>query len=114
MSKADFMSDFRDSIGEREFNPIETMQWLKRDMSIYWSWGVSRTVNLWNKGLLLTVQGHHHKGLVLITLSWDDTYTVRFYTSRYNETKPMKQMVYCDVLASTIDRVIEKIPEYKY
>lgn len=116
MSKTTFLNDFNttDKLAKRSFEPIETMKVLKHNISIYWSWGVSRTVNLLNKGLLLSVNGNLHKGFVLITLDWDDTYTVTFLNKQYNEVKEQKTMVYFDVLVEIIDSEIERIPEYKY
>jgi len=110
MSKKQFQEDFfnTDKYACREFDPKETLKWVKRDIIVFMSWGVSRFLNLDNKGLLLSVNGWKHKGYVLITLAWDDTYTVRFFNTWYNETKPKKEMVYCDVLYEAIDDVIEK------
>jgi len=107
MSKAIFEKNFNETYAEREFNPNETLQWLKANLPMFWSWGVSRLANMQNKGLLLSVSGMKHKGFVLVTLGWDDTYTVRYFNTKYNETLEVQTMVYCDVLAQTIDERIE-------
>ena len=65
-------------LGEREFDTRETLQLLQRYQFRFWSWGGNGFTNLENKGLLFKVQGNHHKGYVLITLGYDDTYKVRF------------------------------------
>ena len=36
---------------------------------------------------MFKVNGHHHKGWVLITLAWNDTYTLRFFSTQFNEVK---------------------------
>jgi hypothetical protein len=113
MSKLKFNADFLSDYAQREFNPQETLQWLKQDQTIYWSWGVSKLVNMDNQGLLLRVNGHHLNGWVLITLDWNDTYTVRYLTSHFNESLESDTNVYCDVLQRTIDNKIERINEYK-
>ena len=116
MSKNTFLTEFTttDKLAQREFDPNETLKWLQNPKAIYWCWGVSRRANLNNKGLLLTVNANHFKGHVLITLAWDDTYTVTFLNHQYNEVKEQITMVYCDVLQTTIDTAIEFIPEYKF
>jgi len=112
MSKLKFNADFIAVYAEREFNPQETWQWLKINPILPMSWGLSRKVNMDNKGLLLRVNGNHLNGWVLITLAWDDTYTVRYFTSHFNPTKETQTNIYCDVLAETIDNVIERIDDY--
>jgi hypothetical protein len=46
-----------------------------------------------------------------IPLAWDDTYTVRLLSSKWNE-KVKFENVYCDDLAELIDTKIERIKEY--
>jgi hypothetical protein len=92
---------------------METMQVLSYNKSIYWSWGVSKRTNLNDKGLLLKVSGNHHKGSVLITLGWDDTYCVYIISNSGKILNEYKE-VYFDVLTELIDNRIEKIKEYSY
>jgi hypothetical protein len=96
---------------EREFNLTETMSVLTHNQNIYWSWGVNQKMNIDNKGLLLNVNGHHHKGSVLITLSWNDTYSVYIINNRGRILNEYKE-VYFDVLTEVIDNRIERIKEY--
>ena len=81
---------------EREFDPRETLSILSHDRMKYWSWGVSKLINYVNKGLLMKVSGNHHKGLVLITLGWEDLYKVRIISNK----------------GEVIDTRIEKIKDY--
>ena len=99
------------SLGEREFNMQDTLRVLKMDINVYFSWGVSSLTNFENKVLILKVNGHHHKGLVLISLAWNDTYTVTIASTQNNVKKTYKE-VYFDMLVDTIDKHIERIPEY--
>jgi hypothetical protein len=101
------------SLYKREFNTQETMQLLASDFWTYATWGVSKRVNMENKGLLLKVNGRKHKGYVLITLDWCDVYIVHIISTHGNIEKTY-DMVYCDMLFETIDEHIEKIPEYKH
>jgi hypothetical protein len=96
---------------EREFNLSETMEVLTYNKSLYWSWGVSKRQNLNDKGLLLDVNGHHHKGSVLITLGWNDTYCVYIINNRGKILNEYKE-VYFDTLTELIDNRIERIKDY--
>lgn len=46
-----------------EFNPNETLSVLRSNPSIFMSWGVEKLVNVDGRGLMIKVNGHHHKGL---------------------------------------------------
>jgi hypothetical protein len=94
-----------------EFNPTETMGWLTYNQPVFWSFGVSKMINLSNKGLLLRVSARRHKGWVLITLNNSDLYDVYLVNTLGKVKKEIKD-VYCDGLLDTIDDSIERIPEY--
>ena len=96
---------------EMEFDMKETLSVLKCDIRIFFSWGVSKITNLMGKGLILTVNGHHHKGHVLITLSYDDTYSV-YIVNRLGKILNEYKMVYFDQLTEIIDNRIERVPDY--
>lgn len=105
-------------LGQRPFNLMETLSVLKVNPSIYWSWGVSKLIKIQNKGnedvgLLLKVNGHHHKSWVLITLAWDDTYTVHII-NRLGKTLNTYEQVYFDDLVEIIDNRIEKKADYQF
>lgn len=112
----EFYQHFLENYSEDSFSPNETLQWLKQNPIVTMSWGlhdpkVLRKDSLVT-GLIFKVNGHHHKGSVLITLAWDDTYTVRFINNHYQEVKDKLEMVYCDLLQNSIDEVIEQLPTY--
>jgi hypothetical protein len=98
---------------EREFDPKETLKVLSYHKSIYWSWGVSKLVNVDNKGLLMKVNGHHHKGYVFITLGYEDLYKV-FIISTHGNIKDKYEGIYFDGLVEVIDNRIEKIKDYRF
>ena len=97
--------------GEREFNTKETLDLLKMNGFKFWSWGASGFKNFGDKVLTFKVQGHHHKGYVVITLGWDDTYTIRLVSTQGN-VKFKMEGVYFDMLFEILDEKIERIPEY--
>ncbi len=115
MSRAKFNTIFNDTYAQREFDPRITLQQLQVDKQKFFSWGVYRVINLYNKGLLFKVQANHFKGWVLITLGWNDTYIIRYFNQQFNKVLNLKteRNIYCDVLADTIDITIERIPQYK-
>jgi hypothetical protein len=98
---------------QREFDPNETLQWLITNPSIFWSWGVEKKINLYNKALLLKVNGHHFKGWVTIILAWDDTYSL-YYINTNGTIKEEQHNVYNDMMRDVIDDRIERIADYKH
>ncbi|MEW5675538.1 hypothetical protein ABGT15_04435 [Flavobacterium enshiense] len=102
-----------ESLLKRDFDINETVNQLKfPNINVFFSWGVERLINYQNKGLLMLVNGHHHKGWVLITLAWNDTYS--YYLLEGNKTiKVERHEVYCDELQYRIDQDVEYIEDYK-
>lgn len=96
-----------------EFNVNETLQVITHNKPMYWSWGVSKLTSLDSKGLIFKVNGHHHKGWVLITLDWTDCYNVDIISNK-GEVIQHYDMVYFDMLSELIDNRIERIPEYQH
>lgn len=98
---------------EREFNISETVKLITNSGPIFFSWGVSKFFYLSNKGLLFKVNGNHHKGYVLITLAWNDTYNV-YIMSTHGNVKTELNEVYYDMLVDVIDNEIEYVEDYKF
>ena len=107
------MSDKMTELLQRQFDLNETLMVLKSPINIYWTWGVEKIYNVKNQGLILKVNGHHWKNFVLVTLAWNDTYTISLLDEELNPTKTITE-IYFDMLQNTIDREIEFIEEYKY
>lgn len=97
---------------EREFNQQETLSVLRHNFNIFASWGVSKLATFEGKALILKVNAHRHKAYVVITLAWNDTYSVYLINANGTIKKEFTE-VYFDVLTETIDNEIERIPEYK-
>jgi hypothetical protein len=95
----------------REFDTRDTLSLLNRYGYRFWSWGANKFTNLANKGLLFKVQGHHHKGYVLITLNGGDLYDVRLITTT-GKIKDTMTDLYFDQLFDAIDEKVEKLPNY--
>lgn len=111
MNKKQF--ELLSTVCEREFNVQETLTLLKYRQTWLWSWGFNSPVNYSNKALSFKVQGHHHRGIVLITLAWNDTYTVRLLSTQWNVKETITE-VYFDQLSELLDQKIERVKEYAY
>jgi len=76
-------------------------------------WGAHDWAGVKDKVLLFKVRAAHFFGVVSVTLNWDDTYIVRFFKPNQeertiHEVKDCQlDNIYCDMLASEIDRLIE-------
>jgi len=97
---------------ERPFDANETYALLRQRQQWLWSWGARNFTKFTDKAFFFTVSGHHHKGIVLITLGWNDTYTVRLLSSQWN-LKDTITDVYFDQLSEIIDNKVERIAEYE-
>jgi hypothetical protein len=65
-----------EKLTEREFDVQDTMNLLiLTNPSIFMSWGIRKGIGLFDKALLLYV----NRNWILITLAWNDTYTVRAF-----------------------------------
>ncbi|NVJ46389.1 MAG: hypothetical protein HWE07_04650 [Cytophagia bacterium] len=96
-----------------EFNTNETLTILRSNPSIFMSWGVETLFDVNGKGLMMKVNGHHHKEWVLITLGWDDYYRVHIIT-KFGEVLDSYEGVCFDELVRTIDDSIEWVDEYEF
>ena len=96
-----------------EFNTDETYSILRSNLSIYWSWGVERIFNVEDRGLMMKVNGHHHKGWVLITLGWNDYYRVHILTKGGEVLDSFSEVCF-DELVQIIDDRIERVEEYQF
>jgi hypothetical protein len=94
---------------------------------VFWSWGASNFQGFsanqieglahdYEGGLMFYVRGHHHKGHVLITLAYDDTYTISTGHVRKGTIKPKKQVlgVHFDEMTGVIDALVERIDSYQF
>jgi hypothetical protein len=101
-----------ETLVQREFNLRETLKVIQHNKQQYWSWGVEKLVNYYDKALLMIVNGHHHQGILVITLAWNDTYSFHLI----NDDGTIKESVtdvYFDELQNNIDMKIEYIESYK-
>ncbi len=93
-------------------NVKETLDVLKHQKLKMMSWGSRDFKNIENKGLIFKVSGHLHKGYVLVSLSYNDTFTVSLLNIRGRVIETITD-VYVDSLTDLIDEKVEKISIYK-
>lgn len=103
-----------ESIGERMFDPNETMKVLVHNPMVYFSWGPGKKIYTigkesdgWVKGIMFKVNGRKWKNWVMITLNGLDYYEVRLL-DKNQEVKVVKDHdIMFDELVDVIDRLIE-------
>ena len=95
-----------DSLVQREFEPQQTMDLLASEPVVVMSWGARKFSQYKSKALIFRVSGRLHKGLVCITLAWDDTYTITLLNLKF-EVKQTRTDVYFDELVNDIDHMVE-------
>ena len=80
---------------------------------IVWSWGFHNPTIYNDKVLGFNVNGHLHKGKVFLAVNGSDLFEI-YFTSHKGEIMQVQKDVYLEDLTTTIDNVVEKIPQYKY
>ena len=91
-----------------------------------WSWGAQAFKTFGPEyfkdvphrgGLLFKVNGHHHKGHVMVRLKGNDTYHICFGYLRkgsfvLRKDFPVYDGAYCDNFVDLIDEAVERIDSY--
>ena len=91
----------------REFDVNTTINQMQVKRHKFICWGAKGFKNWNNKALLFTVSGLLFKGIVVITLSWMDTYDIHYLNRSFNEVLDSDTDIYCDMLTDVIDGKIE-------
>jgi len=98
---------------ELNFPEIIKQQLYDFNTVMVWSWGVHDFIgNNEERSLIFKVSGHHFKGTVVIKLTWEDLYLIKFINPMGTVVKEVDG-VFCDQMNDVIDEFVEKIPEYK-
>lgn len=112
------LSQLLGSIEERSFNATETFRVLRTKPTWLWSWAARNYTQVPSKVykeetgvFFFRVSGFLHKGYVVITLAYNDTYTVRLVSMK-GEVKQTLTEVYVDELCEKIDVAVERQKEY--
>jgi len=96
----EFLGKYRDA------DPGLILRALMADIPKYLSWGARSAVNLFGKGLRITVSGFKHKGWVYVLLNGSDLFDVYLTTNRGKITKIIRD-VGVENLSETVDLAVE-------
>jgi hypothetical protein len=108
------------SLCERPFNPEVTMEQIVSESNFdkFKTWNVHPLIQCMSNdddeciGMMMKLDHPNYKDFVFITLSWDDTYRVRFFDQRGEEVEDIS-MLYFDQLFEVIDRRLDKFMRYE-
>lgn len=107
---------------ERSFSPKVTMEQLMSgspSMKEFISWNIDQRVSVLNNdekecvGMIMKMDNERYDDLVFLTLSWDDTYRIRFINQKFEVMKDIEG-IYCDQLFEVIDRTMENLVKIEF
>ena len=97
----------------REFYSMDKLVETLQSKMTVWSWGAKNWTKFSDYVLGFIVNGHHHKGWVLVMVNDMDTFDI-IYTDFDMKVVDVDGEVYIESLISVIDEKVEYINEYKY
>ena len=110
------------SMCEREFSPKVTMVQLMggpSNLKQFMSWGIDPRISVLTNdenegiGMIMKMNNERFSDLVMITLSWDDTYRIRFFNQDFEMSKDIEG-IYCDQLFEVIDNTMSSIMKVEF
>lgn len=110
------------SMCERSFSPKVTMDQLmsgSTSVKEFMGWGIDPRISVLTNdedesvGMILKMENERYSDLVMITLSWDDTYRIRFFNQDFEMLKDVEG-IYCDQLFEVIDNTMNSIVKVEF
>lgn len=101
------VADFTESKGERSFNQLETYNQMRSNLNVFYCWGSHNFKKVRDIGMFFEVNGHIHKGFVVIILGFMDTYNIYLLNKEGDFIDECKKDIYADELNNVIDSLIE-------
>lgn len=110
------------SMCERSFSPKVTMDQLmsgSTSVKEFMGWGIDPRISVLTNdenegiGMIMKMNNERYSDLVMITLSWDDTYRVRFLNENFEILKDV-EYIYCDQLFDVIDNTMNSIMKVEF
>jgi len=101
------ISDYIDKEACREFDAKETYQQLYSKPVVVGSWGAHGFSSIKDKALVFQVNGLLHKGTVIITLGWEDLYSIHLFDKEGEQVGESTTGIYCDMLTDVVDELVE-------
>jgi len=94
---------------ERQFDPQITFKQLMVKKTIVWCWGATEFTGYKEDALVFKVRGYKHKGYVVITLGFIDTYNIHLLSFKGEQVGETITDIYCDRLTDAIDSLVETV-----
>lgn len=108
------------SMCERSFSPQVTMeQIVSPDPKTFLKWNVHHQIQVIPNehdecvGMIMKMNNSKYDEFLMITLSWDDTYRLRFMNGNYEVSKDI-DFIFCDQLSEVIDDTISKMVKVEF
>jgi len=101
------INEFVFSKRERAFDPQITFKQIMVKQTIVWCWGATEFSGYKQDALVFKVRGYEHKGYVVITLGFMDTYNIHLLDFNGNQVGETTTDIYCDQLTDVIDTLVE-------
>lgn len=105
------IQEFIEEKGQRDFDPAITKQQLMTERTVVWSWGAKNWAGINSKCLIFQVNGKLHEGLVVITLGWEDLYSIHLFDKNEDLIGIGKTGIYAEDLVWVVDRMVETIQD---
>jgi len=106
--KQNGINDFIKEKKCRKFDPMITKQQIYAGNSKWVAcWGADDWARINDDALVFTVNGFLHKGFVIITLNFWDTYDVHLFNHDGDQVGETKTDIYFDRLVYVIDELVE-------
>lgn len=93
----------------RKFDPQVAFDQLYSEPLIVMSWGGDNFKGIANECLVFQVNGKLHKGVVVITLGFEDLYTIILLDKNFEQVGEATTGIYAEDLAWCVDGLVETI-----
>jgi len=101
------LESFVEKTAQREFDTNVCYQQIMTQKTVVWSWGAKDFGGVKDLVLIFRVNGRLHKGMVLVTLGWEDLYAVHLFTEEGEQVGESKGGIYAEDLVWEIDALVE-------
>lgn len=95
----------------RTFNVKDGLAALQYKRFKFICWGAENFTNYQDKALVFKVNGHNHKGLVVLTVNGLDYYDVYLLNNKKEIIKEIND-IFCEDLCDIVDREVEYVEAY--
>jgi hypothetical protein len=89
------------------------------DIKKFISWNIDHRISVLKNehdecvGMIMKMDNSRYDDMVFITLSWDDTYRIRFVNKNFEILKDIEG-IYCDQLYEVIDNTMDSVMKVEF